>query len=159
MERTNRTQGERKFYAAKRGVRFNPLKFYWFYGKGDLAETDEVLGVHTDRISRTASTIDQAKGELRSAIRALGGNAAVAVIIERGSATKCSWAYEPAPYTASACAGLIVNKKLNEKKKNELYSKFFLTGSQIEEVGGFSLPKLSFTNAIKGILSNLGFCK
>lgn len=97
-------------------------KFYWIFQESDVYDDKEILFVDNRSVIREGTTIEQAKREVQSFIRSIGGNTAMHLNVEKTSAPKTSWAYYPARYSVSANAALVVPRSMREEKKDELCS-------------------------------------
>lgn len=104
---------------------YNRAQFLWLYGEADVFDDKEVLAISPASYTFYATTIEQAKGQLRERIRSLSGNAAIFLTLARG-ATRCTsdGDYTPAVFRAEAQAALVVPKSMSEEKKAELQAKF-----------------------------------
>ena len=104
---------------------YNRAQFLWLYGEADVFDDKEVLAISVAAYAFYATTIEQAKGQLREKIRGLGGNAAIFLRVSRGTTTRTfSGDYMPAFFRAEAKAALVVPKQMSEEKKSELLAKF-----------------------------------
>ena len=109
------------FSRRKRKTEFNPNGFYWLYTKDDILDDQELLAMTENRLTRKATTIEQAKGLLRADIRGVGGNAALCLDVERGE----TYAGCAATYTASALPGLLVPRSLDTNQRSLLKKRFY----------------------------------
>ena len=112
-----------KFYRRNKKEKFDPSKFYFMYGDGDIPPNMEVALMDYKPVVHSATTISQARGQVRSDIRRMGGNAAGCLTEERGSVAKTSWSYGSAMYTVSAYATLVVPVNLPAEEKEGLITR------------------------------------
>lgn len=114
--------------------KFDPNRFYWCYGKGDIPVDMELVALSKERISHVATTIDQAKGRLRSDIREKGGNATMGLSIERGgNYHNGSYGYAPAEITASANVALVLPVKMPIAEKTQRKERLLALTKQPEK--------------------------
>lgn len=112
---------------------FDSSKFHWLYGVGDFADTDELLCTSLKTLTSTATSIDQAKGILRSQIRKYGGNAAYEFNVSKEEVVNfVRGVYKPALYTAKARAAVLVPKRLDSNAKEALKKRFALVTANEE---------------------------
>ncbi len=116
---------QRNHYQQKK-EKFDPNRFHWCYGMGDIPEGMELVASSKKRITCEGTTNEQAKGQLRSDIRSLGGNATMGLNIERGGTVRCMFVagYYPATITASAYSALILPKQIAKEEKEERENRF-----------------------------------
>lgn len=91
-------------------------KFYWIYQESDVFDDKEILFIDSRTIVRESTTIEQAKREVQSYIRSIGGNTAMHLKVGRRE----SWLSYTPRYTVSANAALVVPKTTPDTKKVEV---------------------------------------
>ena len=124
---TNKNPKSHKpFDSNKKKVVFNPDEFFWLYGESDIREDYELLGVSSETFSKSSTVIETAKGLLKEKIRSIGGNSVIGLKVERGDSSRNAFGtgYTAANFTASGCASLVVPKKLDNFRKNDLKENF-----------------------------------
>lgn len=136
--------------------KFDPNRFYWCYGKGDIPEGMELVASSKNVITCEGTMSEQAKGQLRSDIRSLGGNAAMGLSIERSGTVRRTFVagYNPATITASAYAALILPKRMSQKEKEEREGKF----KSADKVTSENSPSLTTDSLVIGLVVAILFC-
>lgn len=136
-------------------ARFNPNAFYWLYDRSDIHDDKEILFVDNLPVVHKSTTIEQAKGLVRSDIHRMGGNAGLYLSVEKESQIRKSWAYDPWVYEVSAYASLVTPKNLNEKEKDRLLSKFkgnIKYSKNLQKESGFSKKGIALMLATTAII-------
>lgn len=134
-EFSTNNQSQKPFYQKKNKDEFDLFRFHWCYGKGDIPEDMELAATSEKRLVRSGSTIDHAKGTLRSDIREIGGNATMNLSIERGETRPNDWGqgYKAAIYYATSNPALVLPKQMPQKEKEERISKFLLLSAEFKD--------------------------
>ena len=124
-------QSQKPVFQRRKKIEFDPNKFFWLYGVGDLKQQYEILDTSEKRLSFKGTTIEQVRGELRERIRSLGGNGVIGLKVERGNNSQNLFGtgYVAAEFSASGWAVLVAPKELDDSRKVELRENFKKKGN------------------------------